>query len=198
MYTFYKNKKNIIQWLDKYKIIDYILIPDQQYGYVIDVNNRVNLQNKKLKFIPVKFNSINGDFSCSGNRLTSLEFCPNFIDGDFFCSHNKLTSLEFSPKTVKGHYYCDNNLLTSLEFCTEKIAGNLNCSKNQIKSLEFCPEFVSGYFYCYKNIALKDIQEITDFDKIYLEHKKTLTLKLSNSLENDLIKNINKKVSIKI
>ena len=33
----------------------------------------------------------------------------NKIKGDFYCSHNKLTSLEFCPKIVKGSFYCYNN-----------------------------------------------------------------------------------------
>ena len=33
-------------------------------------------------------------FLCSGNFLTSLEFCPEKIHGNFNCSHNQLTSLQ--------------------------------------------------------------------------------------------------------
>ena len=153
---FYKNKQNIIKWLDKYKITNYSLVIDEKYGYAVNVNERVNLQNNNLKFIPVKFNYINGDFSCSGNQLTSLEFAPKQVDKNF------------------------------------------NCSGNKLKSLEFCPDSVLGKFYCFKNVDIKEIQEITDFDDIYLEHKKIITTKLYTGLADELKQNKNQKKSIKI
>ena len=55
-----------------------------------------------------------GNFYCSFNQLTSLEFCPKEVGGDFYCFNNQLTSLEFCPKEVGGDFYCFNNQLTSL------------------------------------------------------------------------------------
>ena len=195
---FYKNKQNIIKWLDKYKITNYSLVIDEKYGYAVNVNERVNLQNNNLKFIPVKFNYINGDLSCSGNQLTSLEFSPGFVNGGFFCSKNKLISLKFSPEIVKGSYYCDSNSLTTLEFAPKQVGKNFNCSDNKLKSFEFCPDSVLGKFYCFKNVDLKEIQEITDFDDIYLEHKKIITTKLYIALEDELKINKFNKKTIKI
>jgi len=76
-----------------------------------------------------------GNFSCSYNQLTSLEFCPKEVSGNFYCSDNKLTSLEFCPKEVGGSFGCFNNQLTSLEFCPEKVGGYFSCSYNKITSL---------------------------------------------------------------
>ncbi len=33
----------------------------------------LNLYNKGLKKLPLKFNKINGDFDCDDNKLTSFE-----------------------------------------------------------------------------------------------------------------------------
>ena len=83
MTKFYKDKQQIINWLDKYEVKHYTLIPDEKYGFVIDVNGDADLSDKNLINIPVKFNEINGSFFCSKNQLISLEFSPQNIDRDF-------------------------------------------------------------------------------------------------------------------
>ena len=109
--------------------------------------------------------------------MISLEFIPQIIGGNFFCSGNQLKSLEFTPQTVKSSF---------------------DCSDNQLISLEFCAQAVGGSFYCNDNPELKEIQKITDFKLIYLEHKKILITNFSNKLENDLIDNSKKTAKIKI
>ena len=153
MNNFYKDKQQIINWLDKYDIKNYTLMPDEQYGFVIDVNGSVDLSHKELINIPVKFNEVSGDFHCHINKLTSLEFSPQTVCGNFLCNHNKLTSLEFCPQTVSDSFDCHNN-----------------------------PE-------------LKEIQKITDFKLIYLEHKKILATNLSDKLNDDLIDDNSKKTA---
>ena len=174
MTNFYKNKRQIINWLEKHKVKSYTLVPDEQYIFIVNVTGAVYLSNKDLTNIPVKFNEVNGDFYCNHNQLTSLEFCPQKVDGNFSCSHNQLTSLEFCPQAVTGIFYC---------------------SDNQLTSLEFCPQTVGEKFYCKNNPGLKEIQEITDFKLILLEHKKLLATNLSNKLENELINDNSKKTA---
>ena len=86
-----------------------ILIPDEKYGFVVDVNGNVNLFGKYLTTIPVKFNKVSGNFYCYYNQLTSLEFSPRIVRGNFECSGNQLTSLEFCPQRVGGGFYCADN-----------------------------------------------------------------------------------------
>ena len=62
-----KEKEEIEAWLNQYKIQNYELKKDKEYGYVVNVNNNVDLTNKNLKNIDVKFNEINGYFDCSHN-----------------------------------------------------------------------------------------------------------------------------------
>ena len=52
----------------KYGIINYTINKD----FSIDVNENVNLSNRGLKKLPLKFNKVNGYFDCSRNNLTSL------------------------------------------------------------------------------------------------------------------------------
>ena len=176
MSNFYTDKQQIINWLDKYGISKYILIPDKQYGFIVNVNSNVNLFNNNLTHIPVKFNEAKGNFYCHVNKLTSLEFSPQIVKGNFDCGNNKFTSLEFCPQTVGNYFSCNNNRLTSLEFC---------------------PQAIGDSFYCDNNPKLKKIQKITDFKLIYLEHKKILIAKFSDKLESDLI-NYNSKKTAKI
>ena len=110
----------------KYWIENYTINTDGS----IDVNDYVDLENKKLTKLPLKFNKINGYFYCYYNKLTSLEGSPIEINGGFDCSNNKLTSFEFSPKIIRRDFYCDNN---------------------NIKSFEYFPRFVKGDFYCIFN-----------------------------------------------
>jgi len=117
-----------------------------------------NNQLTSLEFCPKE---VGGDFYCSSNQLTSLEFCPEKVGGNFWCSFNKLTSLEFCPEKVGGYFYCYNNKLTSLEFCPEKVGGDFWCSNNKLTSLEFCPKEVGGDFGCSDNqlTSLADIHK---------------------------------------
>src|SRR5574343_188572 len=93
----------------------------------IDANS-VDLRYKYLKKLPLKFNKINGIFSCGFNELTSLEGSPVEVNGDFDCYNNNLTSFEFAPKIIRGDFYCNNN---------------------NIKTFEYFPNFVKNIFLCY-------------------------------------------------
>lgn len=244
MISFYTNKKDIINWLEKYGVKNYTLISDNKYGFVVDVGCDVTI--KSSGNIPIKFNEINGFLSCRNCDLESLDFAPKIINGSFDCTHNKLTSLESSPEIIRGSFNCygneikslkgctkevshfdcsnnelislefipekiggylniSNNFITSLKYCPEIIYGNFNCSKNNLGSLEYCPEIVKGLFvcggnkiqsllfcpkevsmefYCNQNNDLGEIQKITDFKQIYIEHRKLLMDALEDRLTN--------------
>ena len=57
-----------------------------------------------------------GNFYCSFNQLTSLEFCPKEVGGDFYCFNNQLTSLADIHKRLKkmdGIFYAHDNPIKS-------------------------------------------------------------------------------------
>ena len=191
----YTNEQQIIDWLEKHKVKNYRLVPDKKYGFIVNVNGDVNLSFKELINIPIKFNKITGSFYCDNNKLTSLEFSPYTVVGSFYCYSNKLISLEFSPQKVVGSFLCNNNQLTSLEFCPKIVGGDFYCHNNKLTSLEFCPQTVSGSFSCENNPQLKEVQKITKFKLIYLEHEKALITKFSDKLESDLINDNSKKTA---
>ena len=119
-------------------------IPKSIYGdFICSLNDLTSLE-----FCP---KIVDGDFKCSWNQITSLEFCPEKVGRNFSCRNNELTSLEHCPKNINGYFECRDNQLTSLEYCPEKIGGRFDCSYNQLTSLEFCPEYVGGDFHTYSN-----------------------------------------------
>ena len=98
---------NIDVIFKQYNIKNYTINPDGS----IDVDGNVDLFNKYLTKLPIKFNKVTGWFDCSKNKLTSLEGCPNYVGTEFYCSYNELTSLEGCPKEVGGSFYCMLNPL---------------------------------------------------------------------------------------
>ena len=109
----------IIQICNKYNIQNYSINSDGS----IDVDGDVDIQQMKLTKLPLKFNSVSGNFYCQINKLISLTGSPVSVGGNFNCSINNLTSLIESPLKIGGNYDCVNNKLLNLVGCTEAIAG---------------------------------------------------------------------------
>ena len=103
-YKLFENKQSIHDLCSDYGITNYTINDDGS----IDVVGNVNLHNKSLTKLPLKFRNVGGDFYCQGNQLTTLEGAPRSVDGDFYCSGNQLTTLEGSPQSV-GDFYCSDN-----------------------------------------------------------------------------------------
>ena len=118
-----------------YNIQNYTINPDGS----IDVVGNVNLNSKRLIKIPLKFNSVSGNFSCGGNQLTNLEGTPNYVGDSFYCMNNYgLTTLKGGPKVVNGVYNCSGNFLEKLEYLPT-IVKRFICSGNKLTSLVGCP-----------------------------------------------------------
>ena len=71
----------------------------------------LNLQDLNLTVLPemLKDITVNGDFFCGNNHLTTLENCPKTVSGVFGCSSNFLKSLEGAPKFVGENFMCRFN-----------------------------------------------------------------------------------------
>ena len=197
-----RKKQEIENWLNQYHIRNYELIQNAKYGYVVNVNNNVDLYNRNLKSIDIKFNHVTGWFDCSENELTSLEGCPNIVNGDFYCSYNQLTSLKYCPRVIFGSLYCRKNKLISLNDCCHTIVdGNFNCTINDltIKGLEKLP-LINKKIELFGNKQLGYLENITDFNELKnklnevfnLEKEKENLLKLINNENLINNKNINK------
>ena len=121
--------ENIDEICRKYNIKNYTINKD---GSIDVVDYDVNLYNKGLSKLPLKFNKVNGIFSCSENNLKTLEGSPKEVNGNFYCRNNYLTSFEFSPKIIKGDFWCQNNNIKSFEYFPNYIKDDFHCDFNPI------------------------------------------------------------------
>ena len=121
----FESFEDITEICRKYNIKYYTINQDVS----IDVNN-VNLWNKKLTKLPIKFNKVI-NFWCSYNQLTTLEGSPKEVNGNFWCNNNKLTSFEFAPKIIRGEFECQYNNIKSFEYFPSYVK-NLWCDGNPI------------------------------------------------------------------
>lgn len=109
-------------------------------GKTNDTN--VNMGNMHLKEIPFKFYKVDGNFTCEGNQLRSLQNVPQFVEGRFKCSDNELHTLRGGPLRVGGSFDCSNNFLHSLEWGPSEVGWLYECSFNSLKTLEGIPDHV--------------------------------------------------------
>ena len=169
---FLTDKNTIREWLYEMNIINYTINDD----LTVDVDDDVDINNKNIIEIPIKFNRINGTFYCIDNNLVSLKGCPSYVKFNFVCTDNILTSLEFCPTFVGGYFNCSNNKLKTLEYCPTHINESFICSDNKLTSLKGCPTFVDGYFHCYNNFDT--LTNINDLDsKILIENINSIEVK---------------------
>jgi len=172
-----KTKSEISQWLKRMHIQNYQLIPEAQYGFVVDVEGDVILGERNLTQIPIQFNQVSGDFFCHDNQLTSLYGSPKSVRGDFGCMRNCLKNLKYSPHFVGGNFYALSNRLTSLEGCPKIVGGSFFCGLNQLKNLDYCPAQVGGDFSCSGNPLLGESQSVLDFSEIKKIHLQQIEIK---------------------
>ena len=85
----FENFEDIDSICQKFGIENYIINSDGS----IDVDGNVDLIDKGLTKLPLKFRNVTGDFDCRNNKLTSLEYAPLSVGGGFFCNHNPVESI---------------------------------------------------------------------------------------------------------
>ena len=151
------DKAKIKYLCKKYDIKNYTINEDG----TIDVDGNVNLNDKKLIELPLKFGKVGGNFYCYNNQLTSLEGSPEKVGDRFYCYNNQLTSLEGAPREVGGDFLCYDNQLTSLEGSPRSVGGDFYCYRNQLTSLEGISKYISGNINC-RNNQLSDVRGIKD------------------------------------
>ena len=101
-----KTKKEILNFLKliNININNYSLKQDKENNFLVSVFGDVNISKMNLKEIPIQFDSVDGDFACFENELTSLTGSPRYVEGTFNCERNSLKSLIGSPITIKEHF----------------------------------------------------------------------------------------------
>ena len=121
-------------------------------------------------------NGSKGDINLSGSEGNELRKFPEImkgitVDGNFYCYFNKLTTLENSPRIVTGYFNCTNNQLTSLKGAPERV-GFFDCCNNKLTSLEGAPEIAFGGFACRfnkKEFTEEDVEAVCNVNgRIYI------------------------------
>lgn len=99
---------------------------------------------------PVRFE---GDFTCAGKSLISLEGAPRVVTGSFYCHRNYLDSLDHVPESMNYLNFYDNKL-TSLHNIHKKIkhCGLANFEDNPIKSHVLGLLLIEGLNHVYFDI----------------------------------------------
>ncbi len=143
---FLEKEMDIKAWLESQYILSYELVKNDMYGFVVDVQQSVNLTGLKTGVVPIKFREIRGDFICSGINLSHLEFAPERVSYKFDCSNNNLTSLRGAPTYVGKGIDVSRNMLTTLRFCPLEVRGKFDCSYNQISSLDGIPGEIDAFY----------------------------------------------------
>lgn len=105
--------------------------------------------------------------------LQSISEFDYSVDWDFVCSNNKLTSLKWCPISISGDFSCYSNNLISLEWCPEDVWMSFDCSVNKLISLEKWPEIVSWDFICYDNkiVSLEGLPNHIGADAIWFPNQ---------------------------
>ena len=173
---FYQTKEEIIKWLNKVGIRNYLINDD----LTVDVDGYVLISYLGIDKIPVKFNKIKKDFNVRKNKLTSLKGCPEEVGAEFNCSDNELTSLKYIPKKIGGNIDLGENKIKSLKGLPKKINGFLDCQGNQLTSLEGISKEIDGLFDCHYNqlTSLEYFPVMTDKESdIYIYNNLLTSLK---------------------
>jgi hypothetical protein len=152
-----ESKEDIDSICKKFDIRNYTINEDS----TIDVDGDVDLYNKRLTKLPLKFRKVSGGFYCFNNQLKSLEGSPLSVGRYFSCFNNQLKSLEGAPLSVGGYFNCISNQLKSLSGSPLSVGGNFYCDSNQLKSLSGISGKISGAIYCTNN-QLRDVKGVKD------------------------------------
>lgn len=139
--TSWLSKDEVEAWLNKMGIEKYTINDD----LTVDVNDHVNLIERKLNEIPIQFGIVTGTFSIYGNQLRTLKGCPTRVGRNFSCGRNKLTSLKYCPIEVGGEFVFEGNKISSLEHAPESVAVFV-CYDKDIKTLKSLKTKVSDHF----------------------------------------------------
>lgn len=122
---------------DKITTDDYVIDADGAVHVNTSVSMYRSTPNRRL---PVQFAVVDGDCVFEDMKLKSLKGAPHTVNGDFNCSWNDLTTLQHAPTTLGAgaSFGCSHNKLTSLAHAPPH-AAELTCDHNLLKNLVDAP-----------------------------------------------------------
>lgn len=146
LFDFFKKKETdpkkieIIKLCKEYNITKYTI----NYDYSIDVDGHVDLANKNLTKIPIKFNNVTGFFSCVGNMLVDLENAPRRVERNFMCQHQyhgSFISLKGAPEYVGFRFdFNENENLKDFTDFPTYVGTTIDARSTGLYSFDCIPE----------------------------------------------------------
>lgn len=140
------------------EFMEYIDVPSNNYkvlksGMVDVIGSSVYLDDMNLEIIPIKFNLIDGNFTCSNNNLSNMNNGPLNVTGIFQVTNNKNPNFTLSrtdttavlgcPTKVQA-FFAYNSKLKSLKGCPLYCMSYFNVMNNDLTSLNFFPKFIGA------------------------------------------------------
>lgn len=152
LFDFFKKKETdpkkieIIKLCKQYNITKYTINDD----YSIDVDDHVDLSSKKLTKIPIKFNRVNGYFSCVGNMLVNLENAPRWVERNFMCQnqyYGTFISLKGAPEYVGFRFdFNENENLKDFSDFPSYVGATIDARSTGLYSFDCIPESTTRLF----------------------------------------------------
>ena len=97
----------------------------------VNVKGDVDLSDKNLQSIPIKFSRVEGNFWINDNNLRTLDGSPDWVGGDFFVYNNNLKNLNGGPQIVIGEYSAQSNNLNSVDGFPVEVGSHFDLSYNK-------------------------------------------------------------------
>ena len=91
------------------------------------------------------------NFTCSDNKITTLDVSQNTALERLWCTDNQLTALDVSKNTALTDLYCYNNPLTALDVSKNTALEILDCYNNQLTALDVSQNTSLMWFSCTGN-----------------------------------------------
>jgi hypothetical protein len=124
----------------------------------VDAKGIVDISEKGLTKIPIKFGKVTGQFYCNNNNLTDLENAPREVTGDFTCNNNSLTTLKGCPSKIGSDFNCDENKLITLEHGPVEVFENYYCRNNNLVDLKGFPKKLEGHYFSCENNGITSLK----------------------------------------
>lgn len=146
----FTNREQIAAWLLEMNIVNFHINADLE----VLVAGDVELSNKGLKFLPVNFKKVYGNFNVIKNSLKTMEGFPEFVAGNCLAHHNKITSTNFCPMTVLGIFGLINNKIKSFDALPTHVGGDMKLNGNPLP----IDQRTENNLQTLKNMAIADVE----------------------------------------
>lgn len=127
--------EQLTEWLSKHELTKIATVADDNS---VSFSESVVFSELRLRALPVKFTSIDGDFTIAGGKIESFKNFPDKITEAVYLSHLDISSMDgCTPSIGESLTIKSMNSLASLDTSTPiEIGGDLVIDSTSLKSLK--------------------------------------------------------------